>query len=109
MIHRYTSGWKGPDVIPDGPVEGINDVIQELRSVGFKVVVGSARCRYPEGFEAVKQKLVEWGIEVDRVYDCKPAAVVYIDDRAVRFNGNPRALLAEVLEFVERGPWMHRE
>ena len=32
VIHSYTSGWKGDDVIPDPPVEGIKEVIDKLRA-----------------------------------------------------------------------------
>ena len=49
VIHSYTSGWQGVDVIPDAPVEGIETAIKCLRHYGYEVVVVSARCREPEG------------------------------------------------------------
>lgn len=35
VIHSYRSGWKGAAVIPDPPVEGIKEVIEQLISDGF--------------------------------------------------------------------------
>lgn len=32
VIHSYRSGWKGAAVIPDPPVEGIKEVIEQLIS-----------------------------------------------------------------------------
>lgn len=109
VIHQYTSGWLEADNIPDGPVDGIHRIIAMLRSQGYKVVVASARCRYPEGMAAVKKKLAEWGIVVDEVYDVKPAAVVYVDDRAVRFDGCVSALWDDIQEFLRMGPWNKRK
>ena len=31
VIHSYTSSWKGHDVIPDPPVDGIKEVLWKLR------------------------------------------------------------------------------
>lgn len=38
VIHSYRSGWKGAAVIPDPPVEGIKEVIEQLISDGLCVV-----------------------------------------------------------------------
>ena len=35
VIHSYTSGWKGENVIPDPPVPGIKEVIDDLKSEGY--------------------------------------------------------------------------
>ena len=35
VIHSYRSGWKGAAVIPDPPVEGIKEVIEQLISDGL--------------------------------------------------------------------------
>ena len=39
VIHSYRSGWKGAAVIPDPPVEGIKEVIEQLISDGLCVVI----------------------------------------------------------------------
>lgn len=43
VIHSYRSGWKGAAVIPDPPVEGIKEVIEQLISDGLCVVICSSR------------------------------------------------------------------
>lgn len=42
VIHSYRSGWKGAAVIPDPPIEGIKEVIEQLISDGLCVVI---KCR----------------------------------------------------------------
>lgn len=102
VIHSYTSGWKGEDIIPDPPVPGINDTIQTLRERGYEVVVCSSRCISYGGMMAVKQWLRKHHIEVDNVTFEKIAALVYVDDRAICFDGNSCALLNKILNFK---PW----
>lgn len=98
VIHSYTSGWKGADVIPDPPVEGaiafMLNAIQE-----FDVVIFSSRSNQPGGIEAMQAWLYEhagqcWypapdslGLEAIRFSREKPAAMVTLDDRAITFEG----------------------
>lgn len=102
VIHSYTSGWKGPAVIPDPPVPGIKEAIQEIRSAGYEVVVVSTRTANTSGHGAVRAWLIDHGIEVDRVCAEKPPAIVYIDDRAICFDGHPESLLGKIQGFK---PW----
>lgn len=102
VIHSYTSGWKGVGVIPDPPVPGIKEAIDDIRTAGYEVVVVSTRCADPEGMIAVFQYLKRNGIEVDDVRKEKPPAIVYIDDRAICFDGNPATLLGKIQAFK---PW----
>ena len=106
VIHSYKSGWKGIDVIPDPPVDGIGDTIAELRADGYEVVVVSTRCAEECGILAVKQYLDKNGIVVDRVMKEKPPAIVYIDDRAICFDGNAKALVDKVRGFKN---WLEEE
>jgi len=98
VINSYESGY-GPhyrvDYIPDGPVEGAKESIKKLRKK-FRVVVQSARCADPDGKQAIIDWLDFYEIEVDDVVAHKPAAVMYIDDRAMQFRGNWEATLKEV-------------
>ena len=32
VVHGYTSGWQGEDTIPDPPVPGIKEAIEEIRA-----------------------------------------------------------------------------
>lgn len=99
VIHSYTSGWKGVDVIPDPPVDGIGDAIRDLYKLGYKVVVVSARCAEVKGMIAVKKYLSDHGILVDYVSAEKPPAVCYIDDRAIRFEGDASTIVEQVTSF----------
>lgn len=102
VIHSYISPWRGAEDIPDAPVPGINDTIQALRKRGYEVVVCSSRCISYGGMVAVKQYLRKHSIEVDDVTFEKVPALVYVDDRAVCFDGNSCALLGKILNFK---PW----
>lgn len=94
VIHSYTSGWKGEDVIPDPPVHGIKEV-----------VVVSARCAKSNGMVDIIKWLDMYGIKVDKVLAEKPPAVVYIDDRAICFDGRPDKLLGQIQDIV---PWYNK-
>lgn len=102
VIHSYTSGWQGETVIPDKPVEGIAEAICDIRSAGYEVVVVSTRCNTDDGIRAVCKYLVNNNIVVDKVTKEKPPAIVYIDDRAVCFDGKPETLLEKIKAFK---PW----
>ena len=93
VIHSYVSGWQGVDVVPDPPVPLIDEEIKRIRAAGYRVVVVSTRCATPEGMGAVRRYLRENGIEVDDVAAEKPPAKVYVDDRAMLFDGNRRDCL----------------
>ena len=93
VIHSYTSGWKGADVIPDPPVPGAMDFIREAQK-HFTVAIFSSRSNQPGGLDAMKDYValnseigfrdpiegIEWPLE-------KPPAMVTIDDRALTFDG----------------------
>lgn len=98
VIHSYISGWKGITTIPDPPVPGIAEAIQNIRK-HYVVAVVSTRCSTPEGIEAVNSWLDKYGIEVDAVLKEKPPAIVYIDDRAICFDGDPNRLLSRIQTF----------
>lgn len=105
VIHSYVSGWKGLEVIPDPPVSGIKELIQHLREQGYRVVVQSSRCNIEEGKVAVENYLSSNGIEVDGVFSDKPPAIVYIDDRAICFDGDVSNLYGAISSFK---PWTER-
>ena len=102
VIHSYSSGWKGVEVVPDPPVPGIKEAIDAIRANGYEVVVVSTRCASPYGMGAVRKYLRDNGIMVDDVMANKPPAIVYIDDRAICFDGNPSSLLTKITNFK---PW----
>jgi hypothetical protein len=115
VIHSYTSGWKGADVIPDEPVDGaIAFMLSALHD--FDVVVFSSRSNQSGGLAAMKEWLklhagnTWWespcgpGLEDVRFVTEKPPALVTIDDRAITFTGEwPK--VADLLAFK---PWNKR-
>ena len=94
VLHSYTSGWKGADVIPDPPVPGAINFLREAVK-NFRVAIFSSRSHQPGGLEAMQNWIIyhteigfrgavfdkiEWPME-------KPAAFVTLDDRAITFTG----------------------
>lgn len=114
VIHSYSSGWKGADVVPDPPVEGAMRFLWEATE-RFRVNILSSRSHQPGGRRAMQDWLtkhfrehwasdrttcddklaeIEWPSE-------KPAAMVTIDDRAVTFTGE----WPSVQSLLEFKPW----
>lgn len=106
VIHSYTSGWQGVEIVPDPPVPGIKESIEALRAVGYEVAVVSARASTYEGCKAIHRYLMAHGIQVDEVTDKKPPALVYVDDRAICFDGNAKSLVEKIINFR---PWNEKE
>lgn len=102
VINSYKSGWVSEVEIPDPPVEGIREAIQEIRSNGYQITIVSTRCAYPGGKEAIESYLKKYEIEVDNICAEKPPAFLYVDDRALRFDGHPEKLMGEIQSFR---PW----
>jgi len=88
VLHSYTSGWKGADVIPDSPVKGALAFVTSALDV-FCVSVFSSRTNQRGGIEAMRKWMRKHGFPV---YDIdfpreKPPAFITLDDRAAQFNG----------------------
>lgn len=130
VLHNYKSGWKGADVIPDGPVPGaIQWLVQAAEH--FSVHIYSSRTNQPGGVEAMQKWLTDqmmhielqvrapWDWEEKKDYyeqrsrkfvQCvlqwptrKPAAFLTIDDRAIQFYGDFSVLEPESLLHFK--PW----
>ena len=100
VLHSYTSGWKGADVIPDPPVEGAMKFIWDA-SEHFTIAIYSSRSHQYNGRGAMMQWLDRhfrafWGTHRTQADDIlaaikwpieKPPAFVTIDDRAITFTG----------------------
>jgi hypothetical protein len=90
VIHSYTSPWAGADVIPDPPVPGAIEWLLEI-SKKFTVVLFTTRGETNAGQYAVRAWLDKHGWPSGRAWpdvtNSKPHALVYIDDRAWRFEG----------------------
>lgn len=102
VIHSYTSGWQGVNICNDPPVDGIKEAISDIRKAGYHVAVVSTRYSETQGVAAVSDYMERHGIEFDTVTGKKPPAIVYIDDRAICFDGKPETLLDKIKTFK---PW----
>ena len=108
VIHSYTSGWQGYDVVNDDPVPGALQWLVDLYLGGdYEVHIYSSRSKYPEGISAMREwlkkhltthfagatlsmttdqiatKVVQW-LQFPAQ---KPPAYLTIDDRAICFRG----------------------
>jgi phosphoglycolate phosphatase-like HAD superfamily hydrolase len=77
-------GWRGPDHF-DPPRAGARDFLAALRARGLRVVIFTSR--YPDDVWAWL-KAHRLDDLVSDVTDRKPAAHVFVDDRAVCFKGD---------------------
>lgn len=128
VIHSYVTPFTTPDCIPDPPMPGAFEFIRKLLSNGFNVYIMSARFpRHtdhgdspefwgPRGLESVAKWFRTHGAtdlvdsilapKIDgapqvRFVINKPPAVLYIDDRAYKFEGE-----WPTLEFIRTfEPW----
>jgi len=115
VIHSYASGWKGADIIPDGPVPGALMFLQEALQ-HFDVAIFSSRSHQPGGLKAMQTWLANWALSemavdedlawIDKIQWPleKPAAFVTLDDRALTFDGTWPAIAA----LKEFKPWNKR-
>lgn len=101
VIHSYTTAWVNAWTIPDPPVDGAIEWLHAMLS-RFDVVIFSTRCKSWRGRRAMRRWL--WKHDTNGV-GCyamwqdmdalgtvkfakdKPPALIYLDDRAVRFEG----------------------
>ena len=88
-LHWYYSGYTGlsPE---DPPTPGALDFVHWLREKGFEVVICTARIK-PDGTGAteIREWLVKHSFPDDLVVtNTKFPAVLYVDDRGWRFDGN---------------------
>lgn len=98
VIHSYVHPYTTETDIPDPPVPGISELIDDLNK-DFKVVVCSTRCQTSTGKRAVEEWLYKHGIAVYDVVSDKPPAVCYVDDRAIRFDGKTDGLAEQIRTF----------
>jgi len=94
VLDTYTR-WQGPEHF-DPPRAGAAEFLQALRARGFHVVIFTTRWA-----DDVWSWLRRHGLDhlVTDVTDRKPAAHVFVDDRAVCFRGDFGQTLEEIDRF----------
>ena len=91
VINSYTSGWTG-DTLPDPPVPGAIEWLEEI-SKPCEVIIHTARIRpdQPGQEELIRAWLLKHGLSTEALarlsFEGKVTATIYLDDRAIRFEG----------------------
>jgi hypothetical protein len=95
VLDAYT-GWQGADHF-DPPREGAHAFLEALHARGYRIVVFTTRYA-----DDVWRWLREHDLDrrVTEVTDRKPAAHVFVDDRAVCFRGDFGATLEAIDRFA---------
>lgn len=88
-------GWKGPEHFHP-PRPGAHSFLRSLRELNFEVVIFTVRWAPHVELWLAAHGLAEL---VDRVTDRKPPAKVFIDDRAICFEGDFTATLERLASF----------
>lgn len=98
VIHKYSKGWQDGSIY-DEPVEGIKDVINELHK-DYEIFIVSTRARELSGQTEIENYLDKNGIEYDCVTSIKVPAIIYVDDRCIKFDPkNLDTLIQDIKEF----------
>jgi len=103
VLHGYDSGYTGVEPIDD-PVPGAARFCEQLQNLGYEIIVQSARAAVHGGVDAIRLWLAKNDFPRMEVTAEKPKAILYVDDRGWRFEGD----FGEVLRFIEAGemePW----
>jgi len=115
VLHSYTTGWKGADVVTDPPVPGAIRWLRDMVGGPFQVCIYSSRSKHPSGVAAMREAIKRWAMEEEgdskaeaeelvemlEFPTMKPAAFLTIDDRCICFNGTfPSS--TEISSFI---PW----
>lgn len=86
VIHKYSKGWHD-GTIYDRPMKGAREACFNSYEAGLTQVIYSTRCCDPDGRLKIMSWLyvnkfsVEWFTDITAI---KPAARLYVDDRAHR-------------------------
>jgi len=85
VIHKYSKGWKDGSIY-DKPVPGAREAIKRLIKAGFVVIILTVKSSRGETRNReIRTWLKHYGFPQVEVTNIKPAAIAYIDDRAIRF------------------------
>ena len=92
-------GWKGADYFHP-PRPGAREFLKRIHQLGYEIVIFTVRWKPHVEQWLLLNNLAEY---VTEVTDKKPAAHVYIDDRALCFRGDFQEALESIANF--RAHW----
>ena len=107
-------GWTGEWTPIGDPLPGAWEFCRALRVAGWRIIIHTCR----GDLEAVRTWLNAWTIAHDGINctahnaegsSAKPIADVYLDDRAVRFEGDFAVAWLQIAEAEGEGPWWERD
>lgn len=117
VIHAYTSGWQGANVVADGPVPGAMRFLHDA-TMHFRVYIYSSRSSQRGGERAMREAIIRWRDEraeeeglssnfMPALTFCheKPPAFLTIDDRALCFDGT----FPDAESLLAFKPWNKRD
>lgn len=94
VLHTYNHWRDG--TLYGAPIEGSVDAMWEIVNSGRRAAVFTARADTQEQYDAVVEWLDKHGYPPVPVTNTKPVAYVYLDDRAIRFEGDWTDALIEI-------------
>lgn len=88
-------GWKGPNFMYP-PRPGVELFLSNLCQLGYKLIICTAA-----NIDMVNNWLVQNGLDryINKVTNEKPPAIVYLDDRAICFDGDFAHALSAIINF----------
>jgi hypothetical protein len=107
-IHSYASGWQGVGFIPDPPVPGVFEWLEDAL-IHFEVHIYSSRSTEKRGREAMYDYIEKHAGQsmAEQLYFSKekPRAWLTIDDRCICFNGDWSLPSLDPKKLLEFKPW----
>ena len=85
VLHYDPEGRKGLDVISGRPIEPGIEMVKHLQGLGYTIIIHSERCCTANGQMALARWLDEHDLHNVKLDVLKPAALAYIDSRAIPF------------------------
>lgn len=103
VLHRYSQGWTG-DTPEEDPVLGAREFCEWAKKSGYDLVIYSCR-----DADEISKWLSEHEFPDIEVVTDKPKAILYIDDRGLRFDGNWEFVKDLLLATPDPGSWAEKE